>query len=368
MSRLNLIIADTEEAYAKGLSEYINACHSSAFSVSCFTKPDAFYEIMNRRPPADVLLVSPEFYEISSGHDYIRLRLLLSDGSFKKECNGFQPIDKFNTGEKLLSEIMHLYSSVDPVKAKLQDQDREVRIASVFSPAGGAGKTTVAASMAVQASDKGMRVFYLNLEPIQSTGIFFDTNSTRNLSYVFYYLKEKSSNFSMRLEGVKTRDAGTGVDYFSPPDSLSEYGEIEAEELEKLVNGIKGMGCYDRIIIDMPSGFDRKSQKIFSLCDHILVVMTGEPISVLKYSLLQSELKKMEDSGQINIADKFVTVMNRYKESVSGIHEEQTAITGRAYRVPEYGRALIKESGKLVVDDNDFRNAIDSLLDAISGK
>lgn len=368
MSRLNLIIADVDEAYAKGLSEYIGSHHSSAFSISCFTKVDAFHEIMKRKPPAEVLMVSPEFYEISAGCDYIRLRLLLSDGSLKQEYLDFQIIDKFNTGEKLLSEILHLYSIVEPVKAKLPDQNKPVRIISVYSPAGGAGKTTIAASMAIQGSDKGKRMFYLNLEPVQSTGAFFDTNSTRNLSYVFYYLKDKNNNFPMKLEGIKVRDAGTGVDCFSPPENLFEYGEIEADDLEKLINGIKGMGSYDFIIIDMSCAFDRKSQRVFTLCDHIVLVITEEPASVLKYGLLQKELEKLENGRQDNIADKLLTVINRDKESSTDIPGNRREIANSAYRVPEYRRAIIKENGKLAVDDDGFRKAVDILLDAVSGK
>ncbi|MGE5678936.1 MAG: AAA family ATPase [Pseudomonadota bacterium] len=368
LSRLNLVIADADEAYTRGLSEYISSFHSSAFSVSCFTRDDAFCEVMKKKPPADILLVSPEFYEISAGYDCIRLRLLLSDGSLEQEYQGFQPIDKFNTGEKLLSEIMHLYSAVDSVKAKSPGQSKTARIISLYSPAGGAGKTTIAVSMAVQSSDKDKRTFYLSLESVQSTGTFFDTNSTRNLSYVFYYLKEKSGNFPMRLEGIKLRDSGSGVDYFSPPENLHEYGEIDADDLEKLINGIKCMGCYDYIIIDMPCAFDKKSQRVFSLCDHIIMVITEEPVSIHKYGLMQKELERLESSGQDNIAAKLVTVINRYKDTSSGIPMGQTGVADCVYPVPEYGRAIIKENGKLAVDDDGFRKAIDSLLEAISGK
>ncbi|HWQ30469.1 MAG TPA: hypothetical protein VN549_05710, partial [Negativicutes bacterium] len=177
-----------------------------------------------------------------------------------------------------------------------------------------------------------------------------------------------NNNFSMKLEGIKVRDTGTGVDYFSPPENLFEYGEIEADELEKLINGIKGMGCYDFIIIDMSCAFDRKSQRVFNLCDHIVLVITEEPASVLKYGLLKKELEKLETSRQDNISGKLVTVLNRGKERNPGTPGNWNEITTGAYRIPEYRRAIIKENGKLAVDDDDFRKAVDILLDAVSDK
>ena len=78
MARLNLVIADCDESYARGLFEYINSNHSSSFMVSCFTKLDSFAGYFEKQPPTDILAISSDFYDISVEYPNIKLKVILS--------------------------------------------------------------------------------------------------------------------------------------------------------------------------------------------------------------------------------------------------------------------------------------------------
>ena len=366
MPRLSMVIADIDEIYTKGLSGYVNSYHPTAFTVSCFTKADSFAAYLEQKTLIDVLLISPEFYDTATAYNSIKLRAVLSEGSLSQEYPGFQVISKFMTGEKLLGEVLHLYSKLNPKEMRSSTCLKNTRIIAVYSTAGGTGKTTVAAALSIQCNELGMRSFYLNLESLQSTGAFFKTNSKRNLSYVFYYLKEKSNNLSFKLEGVRSSDTDSEVHYFSPPESPLEYEEIDAEELEQLIRGIKEMGCYDYIFIDMSSTFDRKNYKIMNLSDHIVLVSLQETVSLLKNRVLQNELAKLTDTDKESVSDKFITVINKYKDKSSESIESPTFGIAAAVRIPEYTRTLIKGEGEVTIDDDDFRKAVNQLINAIS--
>lgn len=368
MAKLNLTIADIDEAYAKGLSGYVNSYHPTAFTVSCFTNKDSFIGYMEQQPLVDVLLISPGFYDISICYTNIKLRAVLSGDSLSQEYPGFQVISKFSTGEKLLGEVIHLYSMLNPLKMKFATCLKDTRLIGVYSPAGGTGKTTIAAALAIQCNELGMRSFYLNLESIQSTGVFFNTNSKRNLSYVFYYLKEKSNNLPFRMEGIKSTDNDSGADYFSPPESPLEYGEIDTKELEQMVQGIKEMGFYEYIFIDMSCTFDVKNYKIMSLCDYIVLVFLQEPVNLLKNRVLLNELAKLNDTGMKSVSEKLIPVINKYKDKGSEGLESPLGNVPAAVVIPEYTRALVKENGRMVIDDDDFRKAVNQLINVISGR
>jgi cellulose biosynthesis protein BcsQ len=362
-----MIIADFNESYTKGLSEYINSYHSTAFTVNCFTKVDSFKRYMEQQPSVDVLLISPDFIELSKGYAAIKLSLILSEGVLEMEHPGFQAVNKYSTGEKLISDVLHLYSKLDTSDMRALSYSKKAELVGVYSPSGGVGKTTIATALSMQCTELGLSCFYLNLEAIQSTGVFFNSDSKRNLSYVFYYLKEKSKNLSFKLDGVKSTDADLGVQYFNPPESPLEYGEIDPDELEQLIQAIKNMGCYDYVFIDMSNAFDLKNYRVMNLCDRIVLLTLQEPVSIHKNRYLYNELVKLGDSDKNCISDKFINVINRYKHR-SGGKESLTDGASDGVCVPEYSRTLIKEDGRLVIDDDDFRKAINRIISEISGK
>lgn len=367
MSRLNLVIADPDESYARGLSGYISSYRSEAFIVSCFTKAESLACHMEQQPTVDILLISPEFYDVSRDYAGIKMKAVLSEGLLSREYPGFQIIGKYCTGEKLLSEIMHLYSKLNPDELRLSSCLKNAVLIGVYSPAGGTGKSTVAAALAIHCAELGMQSFYLNLESVQSTGIYLGSNSKRGLSYIFYYLKEKSGNLSFKMEGIKSSGEGTGVHYFNPPESPMEYGEINACELEQLVQGIKGMGSYDYIFIDMSSSLDMKNLKLMELCDRIILVALQEPVSLYKNRVLFNELAKLNDTDKTGVMDKFITVVNKCGDS-SCLSADELSGSTRAICIPEYTRVLQLEDGRLAPEGGGFREAVDRLFRLISVK
>lgn len=368
MAKLNLVIADSDERYIRGLSNYISSNHSAAFLVSCFTKPDLLTGHLKQQPLADVLLISPDFYDISKEYSNIKLKAVLSPGALSQEYPDFHILSKYNTGEKLLGEVVHLYSKLNPSELRISPYSKNAELIGVYSTAGGAGKTTIAAALSMECIELGMSSFYLNLESIQSTGIFFNLNGKRNLSYVFYYLKEKSKNLSFQMNGVKSTDADYGVQYFNPPESPLEYEELDLDELEQLILGIKGMGCYDFVFIDMSNAFDLKNYKIMELCDRVILVTLQGPIEMNKNKVLHNELVKLSGTDGESVADKFIKVINRFKNNNYESFEKHTDTDAAIVRIPEYSRALISEGGRLVIEDEGFRKAINQLMKEISGK
>jgi MinD-like ATPase involved in chromosome partitioning or flagellar assembly len=62
-------------------------------------------------------------------------------------------------------------------------------VISVVSPAGGTGKSSIAAGCSILCAGRGMRAFYMDLEDIPSTEMFFHGDSRQSFSNVIYQLK-----------------------------------------------------------------------------------------------------------------------------------------------------------------------------------
>ncbi len=364
MAKLHIVIADLDGDYARGLSEYINSNHSSTFMVSCFTKPDSFAGYLEKKPPVDILVISPDFYDASGFLPKAGLRLILSSGILNREYVDFQVIDKYGTGEKILSEMIHLLSKSNPAEVQGPMGLHSSKLIAVYSPAGGTGKTTIAAALARQCAETGIRSFYLNLETIQSTGMLFGSGNKRNLSYVYYYIKEGSKNLSFRMDGIK--DTADGVSYFSPPESPLEHEEIDPDELEQLLLGVKGMGCCDYVFIDMSNAFDSKNYRILSLCDHVVLVALQDAIVLYKSRAFIGEIDKYNDSGRGNISLKLITVINRYKGTGESMANLENSLPVPVY-IPEYYKAYINEEGRFIADDDNFSRAVGQVIKKIKG-
>lgn len=368
MAKLNLVIADMDGKYMRGLSNYISTNHSSAFRVNCFTKPDPLIRHLEQEPYTDVLLISPDFYDIALKYPRIQLKGILSMGFLCQEYPDFQMLYKYNTGEKLLAEVVYLYSKLNPSTSRLSSNSKNSELIGVYSTVGGAGKTTIASALSMECAERGMASFYMNFESIQSTGMFFNINGKRNLSYIYYYLKEKRKNLSFLMEGIKSTDSDNGVQYFIPAESPLEYEELDSDEMKQLIWGIKEMGCYDFVFIDMSSTFDMKNYKILEMCDRIIMVTLQGPIALHKNKIFYNELVKLSDTDKDSVSDKIITVINRYECNAHDSFESYSDSTLAFMSIPEYSRALINESGRMVIEDENFRKAISQLMKEISDR
>lgn len=366
LGKLNLVVADTDENYAKGVANYINTKNSKGFQVNCFTNQKPLKSFLQQNKNVDIILACPELYDEMVNCSKAKLIVILSQGVLSREYSGCEIINKYQTGEKLISSILFLYSKANPEEVHTTNREKDTRVVGVYSPAGGTGKTTIAVSLSIQCVERGMSAFYLNLEHIQSTGTYFDCRNGRNLSYVFYYLKEKNDNISFKLDGVKSTDPDTGVQYFNPPQNALEFDEIGERELEILVRELKGAGCYDFIFIDMPGSFDTKAIKLMELCDRVVITASEEPPVKYKLQILLDSLEKLNSARKWEPAEKFIYALNKYNAGTAEADSSPGDSVHFRCKLPQYTSYTIQQGGRLSISDNGFHRAIDELIDLIS--
>lgn len=365
MAKLHMVIADSDESYLEGLISYLTDSHPQKFQISYFTKEDYLvkhlYDISKK---VDVLLVEPELYSEYIPKGRINTTIILSGGRLPEKYRSCAVVNKYQTGDKLVSSILNIFSERNSDEVYIQSSNKPTRVVGVYSPTGGTGKTSIAIGSAMQSALKGMSVFYLNLENAQSTPLFFDCKGEQNLSHIFYFLKEKSKHINLKIEGVRIVDPQYNIHYFAPPESVLEFEEISPDELQCLINQLKELSCYDIVLVDMSSNFDNRNLAVLQACDEIFLVLTQDDISGIKLKTLVSELDIASPKSNVNLTDKFTLIINKFNPM--GLNQiEGLDLIGKtvSLRIPKVSPLLTRQSDKYVLNlNNNFGEAVKGLV------
>ncbi len=364
MAKLHLVIADSDESYVESLISYLTDSYPQKFQVSYFTKEDYLVKhLSDTSKKVDILLVGPELSEYIP-KDKINTMIILSDGRLPEKYRSCAMVNKYQTGDKLVSSILNIFSERNADEVYIQSSNKPTRVIGVYSPTGGTGKTSIAIGSAMQSALRDMPVFYLNLENAQSTPLFFDCKGEQNLSHIFYFLKEKSKNINLKIEGVRIVDPKYNIHYFAPPESVLEFEEISPDELQYLINQLKELGCYDVIFIDMSSNFDNRNLAVLQACDEIFLVLTQDDISGIKLKTLISEMDIASPKSNANLNDKLTLIINKFNP-MGPTQIEGLDILGKpiSLRIPKVSSLLTRQSDKYVINlNNNFGEALKGLV------
>lgn len=312
MSRLRLIIADTDEYYSSSLLEFITLNYPDRLQADTFTTPAALNSFIFENITAlDILLLSPELFCMQIPTDKFKAVIILSDGKLTKETLNFNQIYKYQSGDKLVSSILSIYAEKTSDEVITAQGSGLSKLIAVYSPSGGSGKTTLSAGMCINYSCSGFKVFYLNLENYPSTDHFFLSDNGPGISHMLYHLKDKSRNLGLRFEGIRCIDNISRVHFFSPPESVREIEEINAYELKQLLSLLKQNKQYDIIMIDMSSSLNSLNMEILKECDRILLVIPDEHISDLRTQMFIKELGIIEQKNCTPFSEKITLVFNK---------------------------------------------------------
>lgn len=369
MSKLHLVIVDREEPYIDALASYLMDCHFDRFKISTFTNEEYLMEFLNRiEGKIDILLIDDQLFRKSLSLQRVRTLIILTNGSIDVELSSLSVIDKYQPASKLVKDIFNILSEDEVQASQYYSFARnKTKVISVYSPRGGIGKTSVAIGCSLLSSERGKRVFYLNLEFLQSTPFFFDCDIEQSFSEVLYYIKDKKKKLSLKVEAMTNEDFESKVHYFSPPESTIDFNEILPEELAFLVNQLRATNQYDVIFVDMTSNLSSNNISILSESDEILLLIDQDEISLVKLENMIKNLEIITKRNNVRILEKMTLVLNKY-DSKSCIKLEDIKLQGRSisYKIPKSTDIFVNHNGRNKLSTNSsFTSFLWDLLDNI---
>lgn len=335
MGRMSVIIADNDIEYLANFEKFLLVNYPQRFELFTFSSVDKLTDFLIHTQGIDILIISSRIYRKGMNTAKAELSLLLSEdrhtgapkaGMLTLKCerqpaeggrqsaelpDAPETIYKYQHMDKLVADIIRFYSEKSLKNVSITGQG-STRVVGVCSPSGGTGSSSIAAGCSILCAGRGERSFYLNMEAIPSTDLFFNGDCARTFSNVIFHLKGKGDNLQLKLEGAKCVDTKSGVHYFKPPENILELNELTDPEIGCLVGGLKSSAVYDYIFIDMSSGLNSFNTEILKLADVILLVIDQDSRTLIKLEKFRAGLNLLEHKSGIGIVNRIIPILNRF--------------------------------------------------------
>ena len=364
MGRLSLVIADCDADYLSKFEKFLMINYPQRFDIFSFSSRDKLWDFLSSPDKRDILLINSKMYKKELHLKNAGTVILLSGDGAEPVPEGLETINKYQHAEKLVTDILRL-STAGSLKVCLASGHGNTRIVCIYSPAGGTGKTSIAAGCSILCARKGLKTFYLNLEDVPTTSLLFPGESIQSFSNVIYHLKGKGNNLSLKLEGTKCCDPKTGVHFFSPPDSILEMAELSDHDVLRLVNEFKEGTAYDTVFIDMPCGLNQRNAAILGCADLILMILVPGDTAAVKMKELKAGLDILEHKYGVGLAGRTVTVLNRSNKKSGSIGNTAFADGGAAIEIGECTSQGVNGHAVELLENVAFLSSLNRLLEHV---
>ncbi|MFZ5353241.1 MAG: AAA family ATPase [Bacillota bacterium] len=314
MAKMSIIVADVDKNYINAFAEFINADYEYKFNSVFFTEYDKLLDYLDRREKSPEVLLLEESLLSDEIFKYgINTVLVLSDHNSISEDKKLRYINKYRSGEDIVSDLLEAYSNHGDRRSHTIGSEKKVKLIAVYSPTGGSGKTSIAVGLSMISADSRYKTLYLNLEYIQSTQAFFDCSKSRTITELCYYIKEQDPKLQNKLAGMRTVDSSSGVHFIGAAGSAFDMLEVSTEEITQLIFAISQSDDYDFIFVDLPSVIDLKTIEVLDVCNRIVLVHADDNISKQKQKLFKHALLSIGNEYHDRIIGKSLSIINKSK-------------------------------------------------------
>lgn len=291
-----LAICTQDPVYAKCLSEYILGRRELSFQVMVFSDLEKL-KLLEKEKKVDILLADDDsagWKEMEIGQVF-----LLCDSRNCEKAEGYIPVYKYQSGEKILAEVLSHCAEQTGSETILRIQKADMEIIGVYSPIHRIGKTQYALQTAKEFARKG-NTLYLNLEEYAGNGEEMEQGD--GLAELLYYLRQGCKNIGLRIEMlVKHYES---VDYLEPMQMYSDLKAVTAEEWKQLLTEIAEKSIYETVILDIGDSI-QGTYELLELCSCIYTLFSEEETAQRKMGQYRKSLVCM---GLETIVEKTIFV------------------------------------------------------------
>ncbi len=361
MPKIELAVLDQDSAYLKAFVDFLSADYNYKFNICHFTKVDYLIKYLTANNcRVDISVIDFASYTDEILNYDVGEIVILTQGYHQLEDKTVKLVNKYQQGDKLISEILNCCSEASCINDFNNNNKKKTNVVAVYSPIGGSGKTCIAIGAAIRCINRGFKVFYLNLESASSVDLFFDCNKVHSISEVLYFLKEKGKNINNKIEALKSVDAITGIHFLSSPDRCFDYDEIEPEEYKHLIASIVEIGIYDFVFVDMPSDINKRVIPLLDICDNIILPALEDGLSNNKLEKFYNELKAVDGELYERVKGKITKVVNRASQYHSCMGDHNNAVD---IKLPEIDTLISYKHNRASLNlNNEFGAALDKII------
>lgn len=350
----NVVLAIGHPEFAVKLADYLRE-EEPEWDIAVFTGTASLARAFNGARPVDLLIGESELLQAAGPLCAKARRVVELVGQGRG-------VGKNRAGVGLYQPLPALLAAFRAAwRGSGEAVSRECAVVGVFSAAGGAGKTTLALNMLRQAGERGLRAFYLNLEPLNATARLFGNGEPDSLSRLLYGLQAHPETWLAEFDRVCRHQPRLRADYVDAPDNPAERLALTTATLETLIEGLRASGRYDLIVVDPDSGCGDWHRRLAELCDRAVWLATADPLSLTKADMLARHWRTLSEG----LADKLLLALNRSGGSGNPARERESPDGGPAAKLPYVPQWKLCDQPWNLLGSPAFAGAVDSLLDRL---
>lgn len=305
MSKPKVILADPDLSYIFPLQQKFILEFYRKIELEVITDLTYFKEFFSTPQEATALIVSEKFFSSNIRRHNIHSVFVLCDSdidSFQNESNVYR-IFKYSSVNEVYNTVV---GKTQGTLKSIEAEQRKPLVITVYSPIGGAGKTTVALGISACLSNRFKRVLYLKAENLQTThphladkSLVPDTeiDSVRllNVDHAFQSIRE-----TIRNEGFSYLPAFR--------HALMSYG-LHYSIFKNIAIGARESKEYDVIVIDSETSFEEDKISLFDISDTVLVITKNSHSSS---ETMRAFFSNIDTSKK----EKYIVICNDYDRDI----------------------------------------------------
>ncbi len=346
MDRIHLVIADEDKTYLEMFTGYVRTSdYANRLAVKSFSQKDALDRYLNGGTQTQILLAQAGMIPDPSTFPNVECVIRLEETGSGYADASMPALYKYQPLTALLSAVFGIYAAQDGKKEVRFTGSRKSKVLSVYSAAGGCGKTTVAVNMARQLALLDYRVFYLNMELLSSAKVWIpmEGEGGHEFAQLLYYMKTNAKEIGSKLQMYKKHDVFTKADYLVPLSHVKEMMSMTMQDAETLIDILVEEASYDVIVADLEASLHERVLGVLRKSDDIVWLLLDDMQSLHKTKRLLEQLPLLgEGIGSVLQKTKFV--VNRFTGAyMNPIEREGIRVSGHLPYIPQWKNAHSRE-------------------------
>lgn len=323
-NKKTLTIIDTQADASGSLVESIIRRYASAVTIHIITEARYLEEYSHTERDTDVLIVSSEDYG-----DYLknqrvgRLFLLVSeidmDAAYPKDVTILM---KYLPEEEIFLRLdKALDEKAEENEPEEAEEEHETRIAAVYSPVGGCGKSLAAYAIARKLKNLDEKVLLIGCDSDQSLSVYMEGRKFAGEDLVQSLKNPDQDTYWTILKYIERGE----ISYLLPFEKSLPLMDMGMKEWKTLIDIICSKKDFDYLVLDFGSVLDRDGAEVLAKAHTLVILTENNEIANRKMKRLISNSELLPDCDAIMIANE-----------ISGSEKSVAAKNGIFGTIPPY--------------------------------
>lgn len=313
--RVQIAVVVKEEEYARRLSDYVStSSFREQWQLTAFTHSGAVVRHLQGNETIDLLAIQPALLEEVRNDIPRETTIVLLVGSLGSTDSMYAELLQYQPVPDLLNGFAAALVSQGNGRSV---SDGNAVVATICSPVGRCGKTTLALHLAQAAAARNRRPFYLNLERWSGSEIQLDgfaagertSIEAEGLSQLLYCVQSGPVKGAEWLAKHAVRHPYWRTGCLRPCSNQEDRLALTAADAAAVVEAVKAAG-YDFVVIEGESGMDELQMGLMEMSSRVAWVLSDDPVARYKSEFMFRYAEQRWPDRLLKVKDRVDTVVS----------------------------------------------------------